>query len=201
MSLPFLAIDLELTSLDVNTSEILSIGWVAGTASLIDLNSCYYKIIDTDAALNQSPTVHGLVEADLNKGESLEDVLKQLLPFAKSHLWVFHNAALDMPVIQAAFRTEGMDLPEIWTVDTLQLAVYSLQKQQRIFPPDAATLSACRQRYHLPISPAHHALDDALATLELLYALLFDLDPLGTSGLKAFSHTRGIKMFKTLSKS
>ena len=196
-SLPFLAIDLELTSLDVNDAKILSIGWVESAHAQIDLNSCFYKVIRTHSSLNQSPIIHGLVEADIRLGEAEEDVLTKLLPFTESHIWVFHNTHLDMQVLSTAFSRCNKPLPEIVTLDTLQIALYLLRKRQSVLPPNAATLSACRQRYNLPFAPAHNALDDAMATVELLHALLFDLDPSGKCELRDFGQTGGLKTFKS----
>lgn len=196
-SLPFLAIDLELTSLDVQESKILSIGWVAATACQIDLSSCFYKVISTKSSLNQSPVIHGLVEEDIQQGEKVSKALKTLLTLADSHIWVFHNTSLDMHVLTKTYQKLGVNLPPIMTIDTLQIALYLLRKQHSVLPPNAATLTACRQRYNLPLAPAHNALDDAMATLELLHALLFQLDPKGAGLLKEFSGVPGLKAFNS----
>lgn len=193
-SLSFLAIDLELTSLDAEQSRILSIGWVESKGCQIDLGSCFYNIINTKSSLNQSPVIHGLVEEDIVQGERVQKSLSQLSSLADSHIWVFHNTALDMQVLTRTYQKLGIVLPPVMTIDTLQIALYLLHKQQSVLPPNAATLTACRQRYRLPLAPAHNALDDAMATLELLHALLFQLDPKGVSPLKDFSGVPGFKL-------
>ena len=53
--IPFLCIDLELTSLDLSATRILSIGWVEGKGKQIELQSCFYQVVSTTASLNQSP--------------------------------------------------------------------------------------------------------------------------------------------------
>lgn len=196
--LPLLAIDLELTSLDPKQSKIVSIGWVASKASQIQLESCFYEIVRTESSLNQSPVIHGLVEHDIANGKSLNQVLTQLAEFAVSHIWVFHNSALDMSVLSSSFREYGIEVPQIVLLDTLQLSLYQLHKVSSVVPTNGATLASCRQRFELPLAPAHNALDDAFATLELAFPLLTQLDASGTTYLHEFTHTGAIKLIQDL---
>jgi DNA polymerase-3 subunit epsilon len=196
--LPLLAIDLELTSLDPRLSKIVSIGWVASVMSQIQLESCFYEIVRTESSLNQSPVIHGLVEHDIANGKSLEQVLMQLADLAESHIWVFHNSALDMSVLSSSFREYGIEVPKIVLLDTLQLSLYQLHKVSSVIPTNGATLASCRQRFQLPLAPAHNALDDAFATLELAFPLLIQLDASGETYLSEFSHTGAIKLITDL---
>ncbi|GGW92279.1 3'-5' exonuclease [Alteromonas halophila] len=166
----FLAIDLELTSLDVTTSQITSAGWVSGRAGDIDLDSAYYQVVKTSSSLEQSPVIHGLTADTVAQGCHVSDVLDALMPFAGTHIWVFHNARLDTGVLDKALRENGRSLDNIVVLDTLKYAVYQLEKQHQVLPPNSATLTVCRQRLGLPLAPAHNALDDALATLQLWFA-------------------------------
>merc|ERR1712000_522807 len=154
MGLPLLAVDLELTSLDVREAQITSAGWVEGRGSHIDISRCFYSVVRTRADLAQSPVIHGLTGADIAQGAHIKEVLEQLVGYAGTHLWVCHNANLDLSVVQ----------------DTLKLAVYQLKKHHEVLPPNSATLTVCRQRLGLPAAPAHNALDDAMATLQLWFA-------------------------------
>ena len=192
--MPFLAIDLELTSLDASEARILSIGWVEGKANRVDLSSCFYQVVHTRASLEQSPVIHGLTDDDIKQGSAVREIIEALLPYAQSHVWVFHNTGLDMAVLTATCKKLNVSLPDIVTLDTLKIALYLLQKTHQIPPPNAATLSACRQRHKLPLAPAHNALDDAMATMELLWAQLAILDPLGQSKLSDLGNTGAIKL-------
>ena len=173
----FLAVDLEFTHLQAAQSDILSVGWVAGRACQIELASGFYQVVATDASLHQSPVIHGLTEEDVREGEPLERALEKLSPLADDHIWVFHNAQLDLEMLQTAFAQQGMPMPDIVVIDTLKYALHQMNKQHQPIPPDGLTLAGCRQRYHLPKAPAHNALDDAHATLELLFAMLCQHDP------------------------
>ncbi len=192
---PLLAIDLELTGLDPATAEITSIGWVEGMANAIHLQGCFYRVIATARSLEQSPVIHGLVAEDIAGGERLTTVLKPLIDLADSHVWVLHNTLLDLPVILRGCAQLKYRLPPLLTIDTLRLAIYQLQKRHGSVPPKAATLAACREREGLPPAPCHNALDDAMATLELLYAQLHELDPSGNLRLRDLRHTGALKMY------
>ncbi len=166
----WLALDLELTGLDVKTAEITSIGWVIGGQGDIQLADSFYQIVKTDGNLAQSPVIHGLTHEQLALGKPLETALEALAPLANIHVWVLHNASLDLGVLDRVLRIKGEGWPPLVALDTLKLAVYQLRKQHEVLPPNSATLAVCRQRLGLPYAPAHNALDDALATLQLWYA-------------------------------
>lgn len=192
---PMQAIDIELTGLDAQQARILSIGWTEGKANCVKLESCFYRVVRTRASLEQSPVIHGLVEEDIQQGSAVREVIEQLLPYASTHVWVFHNAALDMAVLTKTCEKLELTLPPILTLDTLQLGLHLLKKSHEIPPPDAATLTACRQRHGLPLAPAHNALDDAMATLELLWAQMAKLDPGGNMKLQELGYTGALKVF------
>ena len=193
--IPWLAVDLELTSLDAKQSNILSIGWVQGKASMLSLDTCYYDVVNTQASLNQSPVIHGLLDDDIQQGVPVRQALARLAEFASTHVWVFHNTALDMSVLLKVYQKLGIQLPTIITVDTLQLALYQLKKNQQVPAPNAATLTSCRQRHNLPLAPAHNALDDAVATMELLFAQLYDFDKYGNQSLGELTISGAVKVF------
>ena len=86
------------------------------------------------------------------------------------------------------------DITNINSPTTLNRCLSQLHKQHQVLPPNAATLSGCRQRHDLPFAPAHNALDDAMATLELLFAQLSQLDPAGQCSIDKFVHTGGVKV-------
>lgn len=167
---PLLAIDLELTSLDWASAKVTSIGWVEGKGQSIRLDSCYYSVVRATGDVAQSPVIHGLIQEHIADGEHIREVLKHLVTYADSHIWVFHNAHLDLAVLQRAFEDTGVHCPPVLYLDTLKLAVYQLKKYQEVLPPNSATLSVCRQRLGLPAAPAHNALDDAMATIQLWMA-------------------------------
>lgn len=193
--IPFLCIDLELTSLNLKDTKILSIGWVEGKGKQIFLQSCFYQVVSTTGSLNQSPVIHGLTAEDIAQGEPLRISLEKLKHYASSHIWVFHCTALDMTVLNGVFKKLNIALPTVVTVDTLRFGLYQLTKNLRPPPPNAVVLPVCRARYNLPAVAGHNALDDAMATMELLYAQLQKFSPKTSDTLKSLLMTDAIEVF------
>lgn len=175
--IPFLCIDLELTSLDISQAKILSIGWLEGKANQIELNSCFYQVVTTKASLQQSPVIHGLTANDIAHGEPVRVVLEKLKQYAQTHIWVFHCTSLDMTILLRVYAQLGISIPTVVSMDTLRFGLYQLTRHLRPPPPNAVVLPVCRARYNLPAVPAHNALDDAMATLELLFAQIQKFAP------------------------
>ena len=193
---PLASVDLELTSLDPVTTQITSIGYVSGSAGKITLSSSGYHVINTSADLGQSPVIHGLTLDILQQGEGLADAINSLLPLLKTHVLIFHNARLDLMALDSAFKRCGLPQMEVLYVDTLQLALYQLNKQHQVLPSNSATLTVCRQRLDLPAFPEHNALDDALATMQLFYAQLNELGITLENSLESLAHTDAVGRFK-----
>ena len=193
---PLASVDLELTSLDPVTTQITSIGYVSGSAGKITLSSSGYHVINTSADLGQSPVIHGLTLDILQQGEGLADAINSLLPLLKTHVIIFHNARLDLMALDSAFKRCGLPQMEVLYIDTLQLALYQLNKQHQVLPSNSATLTVCRQRLDLPAFPEHNALDDALATIQLFYAQLNELGITLENSLESLAHTNAVGRFK-----
>ena len=194
--IPLASVDLELTSLDPVTTQITSIGYVSGSAGKITLSSSGYHVINTSADLGQSPVIHGLTLDILQQGEGLADAINSLLPLLKTHVLIFHNARLDLMALDSAFKRCGLPQMEVLYIDTLQLALYQLNKQHQVLPSNSATLTVCRQRLDLPAFPEHNALDDALATMQLFYAQLNELGITLENSLESLAHTNAVGSFK-----
>ncbi|MEH6596117.1 MAG: 3'-5' exonuclease [Colwellia polaris] len=193
--IPFLSIDLELTSMNLADAKILSIGWVEGKGNQIQLQSCFYQLVSTRAPLHQSPVIHGLTADDIAQGEPVREVLEKLKRYAQSHIWVFHCTNLDMNILQRVFRELGLPLPTIVTLDTLTFGLYQLTRHLRPPPPNSVVLPVCRARYGLPAVPAHNALDDAMATLELLFAQIQKFSPDEAETLASLRITKAVNVF------
>ena len=177
---PLLAIDLELTSLDTSVAAITSIGWVSGINGQTDLTSAFYQVINTAEDLQQSPVIHGLTAEHIAQGDALAPALQKLATMLHSHIWVFHHAPLDTQVLSRDMRLLDIPLDGMLSLDTLCLEKYILNRAQAVFSRDSVVLSDCCRRYGFPPAPAHNALDDAMATLQLAFAQL--------NALKVFPH-------------
>lgn len=193
--LPLLSLDLELTDLNTDIAKITSIGWVLGKMFDVDLSSAYYQVTRARGDLNQSPVIHGLCAKEIARGTHVSESVSRLKEYAESHVWVMHNASLDMRVLNRVWTLLEYEPVSVTTIDTMLLQVYALQKSTGYVPQGEVRLAASRHYYGLADAPEHNALDDALATLTLLYAQFHQLDKNGLMSLKKLAHTRAIKTF------
>jgi DNA polymerase-3 subunit epsilon len=202
--LPMLAVDLELTSLDPKSTAVVSVASVAGRGGEIDLGSCRHQLVHTAGDLAQSPAIHGITQSQLDVAPAPDEALECLFGLAQSHVWVMHNAALDMAALAKAAKAAGLlallQSSPVTIIDTLALRLYQLRKSHAhtLHHPVShlrATLSASVKDAALPAFKAHSALDDAVATLQLVFTQLNTLDPGGSQPLGKLWHTRAISVY------
>lgn len=194
--LPLIAIDLELTDLNVEVAKVTSIGWICGNMFEVDLGSAHYDVVRAAGDLHQSPVIHGLCAKDIAKGTHIKEHIMALVKFVKTHVWVFHNATLDVRMLSRLWKLLALEPVTISTIDTMLLQVYVQEKSKGFVPSGQVTLANARSHYDLIVAPEHNSLDDALATLTLLYAQLYQLDKSTNASLKQLSHTRAIKTYR-----
>jgi len=167
----FLVVDAEMSSLDVNEGELLSVGWVCIEGGAIALDSARHYLVQAENSVGQSATIHNLRDCELTDADTRSHVLQKFLETAAGKVLVFHNASLDMAYLNSVSRRE-FDAPILMpVVDTLQQERALLQRRDVPIQSGDLRLQACRDRYNLPPYPAHNALLDALATAELLVAM------------------------------
>ena len=167
----FLVVDAEMSSLDVNTGELLSVGWVQVDGGSIDLSTAEHHLIRAEQSVGQSATIHNLRDYDLIDADTKDRVLARCLEVAAGKVLVFHNASLDLAFFNKVSRREFNAPILMPVVDTLLQEEALLRRRDKPIKPGDLRLQACRDRYNLPHFHGHNALLDALATAELLIAL------------------------------
>lgn len=168
----FLVADLEMSSLDKNEGEIISIGWVVIKRGKIQLASAEHHLLKAEKTVGQSATIHNLRDCELQQGKNIEDVMQRFLQIAAGKILVFHHAPLDIAYLNKAsieLYSSPLLLP---IIDTLAIEKQKLMHQQEHIKTGELRLAECRSRYNLPAYPAHNALMDALSAAELLIAQL-----------------------------
>ena len=173
----FCVLDLETTGGDRNNDFITEIGAikVRGGESL----GTFQTLVNPGRAIPPSITVlTGISDAMVLPAPRVEQVLPSLLEFCRDSVIVGHNVRFDVAFLNAALaRSKRPKLGNI-VIDTLALA----RRLVRDEVPDCrlATLSS---RLRLDHQPSHRALDDALATADLLHAMLERAACFGVLGL------------------
>ncbi len=173
----FAAVDLETTGLDAAADEIVSVGWVCLTGTAIDLSSAGHRLVRlTRAVPEQSAVLHGITDDAAARGEPLRAVLEDALAVLAGKVLVAHNAAFELEFLDAACDKVFGGRFLAPAVDTLSLAVRSLERRNVAHQPAELRLDALRRVHNLPRYRAHDALSDALAVAELFIAQLAQRD-------------------------
>jgi len=168
----YLVVDLEMTGLDYRNHRIVSVGWVTIESGRIDLSSGGHRYIRSDQSVGQSAAIHQIRDADIAQGVTEAEAMEALLAAGRGKVWVFHSAHLDYRFLNGAWR-DAFGIPLLVpVVDTLKLEKDLFDRTHRALSPGALRLAHCRRRYNLPDYPAHNALVDAVATAELLLAIM-----------------------------
>jgi DNA polymerase-3 subunit epsilon len=120
----------------------------------------------------------GITEAMVVPAPPVESVLPSLLEFLGGSVLVGHNLGYDVRFLDAALVRAGRPRLGLRTVDTCALA----RRLVRDEVPNCR-LATLADRFRLPHRPSHRALDDALATCDLLHTLLERAAAYGVTGL------------------
>ena len=170
-NLPILAVDFETTGLDAKADKLLSVGFVIIENEQIKLNSCYHQIIKTKTKLEESNVIiHQITDAQKEQGQPLHVVVEQLLKALAGKVMLVHFARIERQFLQqACYELYGL-VPDFPMIDTLVIAKRQLDKRDVAYDPSELRLSILRYKYQLPDHHGHNALNDAIATAELLLA-------------------------------
>lgn len=169
--LPILVVDFETTGLDAKKDKLLSIGFVVMEHEQIKLSTCYHQIIKTSSRLEESNVIiHQITDAQKNQGQPLRLVIEKLLKALAGKVMLVHFARIERQFLQQACLELYGIAPDFPIIDTLVVAKRQLDKRDISYDPSALRLSNLRRKYQLPNHHGHNALNDAIATAELLLA-------------------------------
>lgn len=171
---PLLAIDLEMTGLDPERDEIVSIGWVpidAGVIALAGAQECRLSRRRRDS-VGASATIHGLRDCDLADAGSPELALNALEKALRGRVAVFHHAPLDLAFLE---RSLAESVQKHWQAPVIDTLAWYCRRRRLSGAGEAGlesfTLEAACRHHELIVRSQHNALADALSCAELLLAL------------------------------
>src|SRR5271169_876456 len=100
-SLRYAVLDTELTSLDSRSNRLLSIGAITMEGSRIRLGEQFYRVVNPGVTVPaQSILIHKLRPNDVEKGESPESALAELLQFIECKVLVGHFVNVDLNALR-----------------------------------------------------------------------------------------------------
>lgn len=173
--LDILSLDFETTGLNPVFDQLLSIGFVNIHQGAIELSSCYHQVIKTKGKLKKSNVaVHQITDFEKDRGAELKAGVDRLLSAMAGKVVLVHFAHIERNFLsQACFEIYGVK-PPFLMIDTLAIAKKRFDMSAASYDPSKLRLVNLRQQYELPGFYAHNALNDAIATSELLLAELYN---------------------------
>lgn len=173
----FCAVDLETTGGSPATSAITEVGAVKVRGG--ECIGSFHTLVNPGLPIPPEIVVlTGITEAMVGPAPEIGHVLPSLLEFMGGAVLVGHNLRFDIAFLDAALRAHRYPRLAHPRVDTCALA-------RRLVRDEVANcrLQTLARQLRLSHQPCHRALDDALATADLLHALLERAAGLGVLGL------------------
>ncbi len=134
----------------------------------------------------------GITDEMVSSSPRIAEVVPILLEFLGSEnetVFVAHNAPFDLSFLKAAAANSEYQWPKFTVIDTAKLARRILTRDEVV----NCKLGTLAEFFETEVSPNHRALDDALATVDVLHALIGRAAGFGIStleGLRDFGNRK-----------
>ena len=129
----------------------------------------------------------GITDEMVSSSPRIGEILPTLLEFLGAEndvVFVAHNAPFDLSFLKAA-ATESDNLwPNFMIIDTAKFARKVLTRDEVV----NCKLGTLAEFFNTTVNPTHRALDDALATVEVLHALIGRVGSLGITTLEELNN-------------
>jgi DNA polymerase III epsilon subunit family exonuclease len=125
----------------------------------------------------------GITDQMVSSSPRIAEVFPILLEFLgseKETVFVAHNAPFDLSFLKAAAIASQYSWPKFTVIDTAKLARRILTRDEVV----NCKLGTLAEFFETEITPNHRALDDALATVDVLHALIGRVGTLGITTLE-----------------
>ncbi len=165
-------LDIETTSLDAKTTDMLSIGWVLIRNGMVDLSTAETYVVRTKNGVGESASVHGLTDTMVSKGQVRQVVLDKVIEALTGRCLVVHHAGLDKDLLDRLCVEHYGEKLLVPVVDTLAIERRRQTRRHHANEHQSLRLADLRTAYNLPWYSAHNCLTDAIATAELLIAMV-----------------------------
>lgn len=185
--------DVESTGIDVTEDEIIQIAAIKINKNG-EVIEKFERFIKPNKSVGTSALVHGFTDEFLEEnGEDKELVLKSFVEFSKDTIIVGHNVQYDINVFTSELSRCDLGKPQFkGFYDTLDI--------YRRFYPNMINhkLDTLSNHFKTNHKPSHNAMDDILATAELL-VMAINNDIASTSFERISLITKHLKAFKGIS--
>lgn len=176
------SLDIETTGLDPSTADMLSVGWVVIANGKIDLDSAETHIVRPSGEVGSSASVHGLTDTVVSAGLDWSIVLGKIIEALTGRCLLVHHAGLDKVLLDRMCKIKFGAPCLVPVIDTLAVEHSRRRRRHHVEGDQSLRLNDLRTAYKLPRYGAHDCLVDAIATAELLMAMVAHND--GSSGTR-----------------
>lgn len=155
--------DVESTGVDVTEDEIIQIAAIK-LNKMGEVVDKFEKFLKNKKPVKDSYYVHGFSDEMLQRiGEEKEKVLKEFVEYSKDSIIVGHNVQYDINILCSELERSNLGKPKFKTFyDTLDI-------YRRFYPGNINyKLENLSKVYDTKHKPSHDAMDDIIATGELL---------------------------------
>ncbi|RMF17926.1 MAG: 3'-5' exonuclease [Gammaproteobacteria bacterium] len=163
-------VDVETTGLNLRKDSVISIGAVAVVNGRLKLSESFDQTLQVDVSLSKDNVlIHGITPSDVSHGRPAREVMQAFLDYLDGAPLIAFHALFDKKMLEKAVRTH-LD-------ERCQLAAYDLAEWLPAFFPEH---TECRrmglddwiERLNIPVNQRHNAIEDAMATAQLLQKCL-----------------------------
>jgi DNA polymerase-3 subunit epsilon len=168
----FVALDIETTGLDAATADMLSVGWVVLRSGRVVLKTARSWLVQPSHDVGDSASVHGLTDTIVGAGHNWGIVLDKVVKVLRGRVLLVHHAGLDKVLLDRMCQQRYGAKLLVPVVDTLELELARQRRAHHLEENRSLRLGELRDAYGLPRYGAHDALSDAIATAELLVAMV-----------------------------
>ena len=169
-------LDIETTGLDPATVDMLSIGWVIIRSGKVDLSTAESHVVKPSGGIGDSPAIHGLTDSVVDQGMAPEEAMERVLDVLTGRVLVVHHAGLDKKLLDRMCRGQFGNKLLLPVIDTLALENHRKSRHHHLEDTRSMRLPDLRKHYNLPWYGGHDCLGDAIATAELLIAMVATRD-------------------------
>lgn len=175
--LDYWALDLETSGLDARRHRVESVGMVPIRGGRVCWGERWYREVratTTGSVGRRSIAIHGLLPDRRSEAPELGELLPEIEERLAGAVLLLHHGRLDLAFLDRAHRRAGRPWRRPPVVDTVHLLSRLSHRRRQLEPyaePLPGQLGEARHALGLPPHREHHALDDALATAELMLAL------------------------------
>lgn len=173
-----IALDCEMTSLDTQKAELVSIAAVKIKGNqVLTSEKLDIKLQKPENLTSDSIKVHRIRGVDLLGGEVLGDALQKLLEFVGNRPIMGYNIGYDITVLNRFIRPRfGFSLPNK-TIELSQCYMAVLQRATPDIEPDLQFETIAKKLDVPMVGQRHTALGDAITTALMYVRLLKDAIP------------------------